>query len=84
MGVQNDQSWFDRLQQGKQKQLEQARAVPLNVGKEAGVPYKVVKVGNGARPHKIINAQTGKVVGTSVTKAKALSSVRARMAAEMK
>jgi len=41
------------------------------------MPYKIRK-GSGKRPWKIINKRTGKVVGTSVTKAKAKASIRAR------
>jgi hypothetical protein len=45
------------------------------------MPYKVVKR-SGAKPWKIINKNTGKVVGSSKTKAKAKASVRARYANE--
>lgn len=45
------------------------------------MPYRVVKR-SGARPYKIVNSQTNKVVGSSVTRAKAESSVRARLAGE--
>jgi len=34
--------------------------------------------GKGKRPWKIIRSDTGKVVGSSITKAKAKASVRAR------
>lgn len=43
------------------------------------MPYKVVKR-TGAKPYKIVNKETGKVVGSSETKKKAEASVRARMA----
>lgn len=43
------------------------------------MPWKV-KRGKGKRPWKIIKADTGKVVGSSTTKAKAKASVRARYA----
>ena len=46
------------------------------------MPYKVVK-GKGNK-WDIVRADTGKVVGSSVSKAKAQASVRARMAAEKK
>ena len=45
------------------------------------MPYKIVKR-TGKKPWKIINKQTGKVVGSSTTKEKAQSSARARMAGE--
>lgn len=41
------------------------------------MPYKIVKRG-GKKPWKIIKKTTGKVVGSSTTKAKAQASVRAR------
>ena len=43
------------------------------------MPVKVVK-GSGARPWKIVEKETGKVVGSSATKEKAQSSARARNA----
>jgi hypothetical protein len=43
------------------------------------MPYDVVK-GSGARPCKIKKKTTGKVVGSSKSKAEAQASVRARMA----
>jgi hypothetical protein len=45
------------------------------------MPWKVVKR-SGSRPWKIIKTTTGKVVGSSTTKAKAQASVRARYANE--
>ncbi len=45
------------------------------------MPYKILKK-PGSRPFKIIKKETGKVVGTSKTKIKALASMRARYAAE--
>ena len=45
------------------------------------MPYSVVKR-SGPRTYKIINKETGKVVGSSATKAKAESSVKARLAGE--
>ncbi len=47
------------------------------------MPYKVVKR-SGSRPWKIVKTTTGKVVGSSTTKAKAEASVRARYMAENK
>lgn len=44
------------------------------------MPYKVVKK-SGPKPYKIVNKQTGKVVGSSASKSAAQSSVRARMGA---
>jgi len=44
------------------------------------VPYSVRK-GGGSRPWKIVNKQTGRVVGSSKTKSAAQASVRIRMAA---
>ena len=41
------------------------------------MPYKIVKSGS---KFQIVRKDTGKVVGTSTTKAKAESSVRARLA----
>jgi hypothetical protein len=41
-----------------------------------------VKKGKGSRPWKIVKNTTGKVVGTSTSRRKALSSIRARYAAE--
>ena len=43
-----------------------------------------IKKEKGQRPWKIVKSATGKVVGTSETKKKALSSIRARYAAEGK
>lgn len=45
------------------------------------MPYKIVK-GTGKKPWKIVNKNTGKVVGSSETKAKAQASIRARYANE--
>ncbi|MFC1924255.1 hypothetical protein ACFLXA_02695 [Chloroflexota bacterium] len=47
------------------------------------MPYKVVKR-SGEKPFKIVNKNTGKVVGSSTSKAKAEASVRARYAGEKK
>ena len=47
------------------------------------MPYSIKK-GTGAKPYKIINKVTGKQVGSSTTKAKAESSVKARYAGERK
>lgn len=47
------------------------------------MPYKIVKR-SGERPWKIIKKDTGKVVGSSTSKAKAKASVRARYAGEKK
>ena len=44
------------------------------------MPYKVKK-GSGKRPWKIYNTDTGKLVGSSVTKKKAEACVRARLGA---
>lgn len=41
-----------------------------------------IKKGTGSRPWKIVKDKTGKVVGSSVSRRKALSSIRARYAAE--
>lgn len=46
------------------------------------MPYKVEKRGNSQKPWKIIKTTTGQVVGSSETKAKAQSSVKARYANE--
>lgn len=43
------------------------------------MPWKVQK-GSGSKPWKIVKATTGKVVGSSTSKAKANASVRARYA----
>jgi len=45
------------------------------------MPYKIEKR-TGDRPWKIISKDTGKVVGSSVTKAQAQASIRARYANE--
>ncbi|MFA5034506.1 MAG: hypothetical protein WC500_01805 [Candidatus Margulisiibacteriota bacterium] len=45
------------------------------------MPYKIVKKGKGPKPWKIINKETGELVGSSNTKTKAEASARARMAA---
>jgi len=45
------------------------------------MPWKVVKR-DGPKPWKIIRADTGKIVGSSTTKAKALASMRIRYAAK--
>jgi len=47
------------------------------------MPWKVKKDG-GSKPYKIVRSDTGKVVGSSTTKAKAAASVRARYANEPK
>ena len=47
------------------------------------MPYKIVKKG-GAKPWKIRNKDTGKVVGSSTSEAKAKASVRARYAGHKK
>ncbi len=44
------------------------------------MPYLVRKRGSGVRPWKIINKSTGKVVGSSASRARAQASVRARNA----
>jgi hypothetical protein len=44
------------------------------------MPYSVKKSGGGAKPFKIVKKDTGKVVGSSTSKAKAEASVRARYA----
>lgn len=43
------------------------------------MPYKIVKRG-GKKAFKIVKKTTGKVVGSSTSKAKALASMRARYA----
>lgn len=43
------------------------------------MPYHVSK-GGGAKPYKIVKTSTGKQVGSSTSKAKAESSIRARQA----
>lgn len=47
------------------------------------MPYTIKKI-KGARPYQIINKQTGKVVGTSVTLKNAKGSIGHRMDAEAK
>jgi len=47
------------------------------------MPYKIEKR-KGKKPWKIINEDTGKVVGSSESKAKAQASIRARYAGEHK
>ncbi len=47
------------------------------------MPYKVEKR-SGDRPYKIINKDTGRVVGSSTSKEKAQASIRARYAGERK
>jgi len=47
------------------------------------MPYKIEKR-SGEKPFKIINKNTGKVVGSSTSKAKAQASIRARYAGEKK
>lgn len=46
--------------------------------------YIVIKKGSGKKPYKIIRKDTGKVVGSSSTKAKAYRSIGYREEAEMK
>jgi hypothetical protein len=49
------------------------------------VPYKIVHSPvKGAKDWKIVNTDTGKVVGRSTSKSKAEASVRARHAGEKK
>lgn len=43
------------------------------------MPYMVRK-GEGKRPWKIVNKNTGKIVGSSTSQAKAMASARARQA----
>lgn len=45
------------------------------------MPYKVVKR-SGEKPYKIVNKETGRVVGSSTSKSKAQASIRARYAHE--
>ena len=45
----------------------------VNIRKEITMPYKVVKR-SGARPWKIVNKNTGKVVGSSKSKKDAMIS----------
>jgi hypothetical protein len=47
------------------------------------MPYAVVKK-DGPRPFKIIRKDTGKIVGSSTTRAEAQASIRARYANEKK
>lgn len=47
------------------------------------MPYKVVRKA-GPRPYKIIRSDTGRIVGSSTTKAEAQASIRARYANEKK
>ncbi len=46
------------------------------------MPYRIEHRKGQKRPWKIINKITGKVVGSSKTKAKAEASIRARLAGE--
>jgi hypothetical protein len=48
---------------------------------EVDMPYKVVKR-TGGRPWKIINKETSRIVGSSLTKKLAEAAVRARYAHE--
>lgn len=45
------------------------------------MPYKILKSG---KKYKIVNKETGKVVGTSTSRAKATRSIGYRMSAEAK
>jgi len=45
------------------------------------MPYKIIKR-TGKKPWKIISIETGKIVGSSVSKKKAEASARVRMAAD--
>jgi hypothetical protein len=47
------------------------------------MPY-TVKKGSGKKPYKVVRKDTGKVVGSSTSAAKAKASVRARYANEPK
>ena len=47
------------------------------------MPYSIKKV-KGSRPFQIVNTQTGRVVGTSVTRSNAQNSIAHRMSAEKK
>jgi hypothetical protein len=47
------------------------------------MPYTIRKQ-SGPRPYKIVKPNTGKVVGSSVTKKDAEASIRARWAGEAK
>ena len=44
------------------------------------MPYSIKDTGKGSKPVKIIKKDTGKVVGSSTSTAKAKASVRARYA----
>jgi len=46
------------------------------------MPYSIVFRKGSGRPWKIVKKSTGETVGSSVTKAQAESSVRARLASE--
>jgi hypothetical protein len=48
------------------------------------MPYTIRKVKGAARPYKIVNKDTNKVVGSSKTKADAQASIRARYAGKKK
>jgi hypothetical protein len=48
---------------------------------DSNMPYKVEKK-SGKKPYKIVRKDTGKVVGSSNSKAKAQASVRARYSNE--
>ena len=47
------------------------------------MPYSVRR-GKGIKKWKIINKRTGKVVGSSTTKAKAIASIKYRLSGEKK
>ena len=46
------------------------------------MPYRIIHKLEEKRPYKIVNAETGKVVGSSASEEKAKASIRARMANE--
>lgn len=48
------------------------------------MPYTIRNAKTGEKPFKIINKNTGKIVGSSTSKAKAQASIRARYAGEGK
>jgi hypothetical protein len=45
------------------------------------MPYKVIYRKGSDKPYKIVNRETGRVIGSSTSRGKAKASARARMAA---
>jgi len=70
-----------RYKKGKEEPRCSKGESSIETSEGLAMPWKIVKR-DGPKPWKIIRADTGKIVGSSSTKAKALASMRIRYAAK--